>query len=77
MTSQPERPLKVIADETDSRLDELEAWRIKHMSECHPQILTWQAKMWGKWLWITGIVGGFLLIVGYVLGALIQWLPGR
>lgn len=54
----------------ESDVEILQDWRAKHMSECHPAILTWQGTMWGNWLKVTGIAAGVALVIGFILGQL-------
>lgn len=54
----------------EGRLDDLESFQVEHLTKCHPEILKWQGKMWGKWLAVTGMVGGFCAVIGYVMAHL-------
>lgn len=56
----------------EKRLDDMDAFLIKHQTECHPKIVERANKMEGRWSIIAGFCMGLGIILGYVSGKLID-----
>lgn len=56
----------------DQRLDDLEGFRIQHLTVCHPDIIKQANNMERRWAIIAGFCLGLGIALGYLGGKLID-----